>query len=184
MRFLIDECLSIDLVPIATQAGHQAQHVAHVGKAGWKDWNVARYAAEGDDVLVTNNAGDFRRRYAAQLLHAGLVIIIPNVDRRGQRPLFQGALDALARFGEPVNRVLEVDIEGDDVVFRLYDLPAKSALTPVRRTTIHGLPLQRRFPGFVPGSLLPCGPAGSGWGREYPCRMVLLRSRGAPGGLA
>jgi hypothetical protein len=31
MRFLIDECLSIDLVSIASQAGHEAQHVAHVG---------------------------------------------------------------------------------------------------------------------------------------------------------
>ena len=46
MRFLIDECLSIDLVSIAGQAGHEAQHVARVGKAGWKDWNVARHAAE------------------------------------------------------------------------------------------------------------------------------------------
>jgi hypothetical protein len=26
--------------------------------------------------------------------------------------------------GEPINRVLEVDIEGDEVTFDLYDLPA------------------------------------------------------------
>ena len=31
MRFLIDECLSIELVSIASQAGHEAQHVARVG---------------------------------------------------------------------------------------------------------------------------------------------------------
>jgi predicted nuclease of predicted toxin-antitoxin system len=123
MRFLIDECLSIDLVSVASQAGHEAQHVAHVGKAGWKDWNVAAHAAEGDFVLVTNNASDFRRLYAAQTLHAGLVIIIPNVNRIVQQQLFRGALDELAKFGEPVNRVLEVDIEGDDVTFKLYDLP-------------------------------------------------------------
>jgi hypothetical protein len=73
MRFLIDECLSIDLISIASQAGHDAQHVARVGKAGWKDWNVARHAAEGDFVVVTNNASDFRRLYA-QPLHAGLII--------------------------------------------------------------------------------------------------------------
>ncbi len=54
MKFLIDECLSIDLVFVASQAGHEAQHVAHVGKAGWKDWNVARHANDGDFVLVTN----------------------------------------------------------------------------------------------------------------------------------
>lgn len=123
MRFLIDECLSIDLVLTASQAGHEAQHVARVGKAGWKDWNVARHAAEGDLVLVTNNASDFRQLYATQPLHAGLVIILPNVNRVMQRQLFQGALDELARVGEPINRVLEVDIEGDEVTFRLYDLP-------------------------------------------------------------
>jgi predicted nuclease of predicted toxin-antitoxin system len=106
MRFLIDECLSIDLVSIASQAGHDAQHVARVGKAGWKDWNVARYAAEDNFVVVTNNASDFRRLYAAQPLHAGLVIIIPSVNRMEQQRLFLGALDELVRVGEPVNRVL------------------------------------------------------------------------------
>jgi predicted nuclease of predicted toxin-antitoxin system len=53
MRFLIDECLSIDLVSVASGVEHEAQHVAHVGKAGWKDWNVVRYASDGDFVLVT-----------------------------------------------------------------------------------------------------------------------------------
>ncbi len=123
MRFLIDECLSVDLVPIARQAGHEAQHVAHVGMAGWKDWNVLRHAAEGDFVLVTNNATDFRRLYATQTLHAGLVIIVPNVIRREQHRLFQAALDELATVGEPINRVLEVDIDGEEVTFTLYDLP-------------------------------------------------------------
>ena len=124
MRFLIDECLSIDLVSVAGQAGHEAQHVARVGKAGWKDWNILRYASEGDFVLVTNNAGDFRRLYAGQPLHAGLVIIIPSVGRLDQQRLFSGALDELTRLGEePVNRVLEVDIDGEDVTFSLYELP-------------------------------------------------------------
>lgn len=115
MRFLIDECLSIDLVRVAGQAGHEARHVAHVGKAGWKDWNVARYAS------------DFRRLYATQPIHAGLVIIVPNVRRLEQQRLFRGALGALAGSGEPVNRVLEVGIDGDDVTFDFYDLPAGPA---------------------------------------------------------
>jgi predicted nuclease of predicted toxin-antitoxin system len=59
MKFLIDECLSVDLVSLAHRAGHEAQHIAHMGKAGWKDWNVAVFAREGDFVLVTNNASDF-----------------------------------------------------------------------------------------------------------------------------
>jgi hypothetical protein len=46
--------------------------VAHVGKAGWKDWNVLRHACENDFVLVTNNAADFRKLYAEEPLHAGL----------------------------------------------------------------------------------------------------------------
>jgi predicted nuclease of predicted toxin-antitoxin system len=123
VRFLIDECLSIDLVAIAGECGHEAQHVARVGRAGWKDWNVVRYASEGDFILVTNNASDFRQLYAAQPLHAGLVILIPTVSRAVQGRLFKAALDELRTIGEPVNRVLEVDLDGDDVTLTLYDLP-------------------------------------------------------------
>jgi predicted nuclease of predicted toxin-antitoxin system len=123
MKFLIDECLSIDLISTANQAGHEAQHVAHVGKAGWKDWNVVRHASDGDFVLVTNNGSDFRKLYAAQSLHAGLVVIVPAVRRSEQQRLFRGALDALATAGEPINRVLEVDIDGEDMTFTIYDLP-------------------------------------------------------------
>jgi predicted nuclease of predicted toxin-antitoxin system len=123
VRFLIDECLSLDLVAVAGKAGHDARHVAHVGRAGWKDWNVARYASEGDFILVTNNASDFRRLYAAEPLHAGLIILIPVVNRMVQRRLFKAALDELAIIGEPINRVLEVDLDGEDVTFALYDLP-------------------------------------------------------------
>ena len=123
MRFLIDECLTVDLVSVAGQAGHDAQHVAHVGKAGWKDWNVVRYAGDGDFVLVTNNPSDFRQLYAAQPLHAGLVILIPVVSRDVQRRLFKAALDELAVIGEPVNRALEVDLDGDEVTLTLYEWP-------------------------------------------------------------
>jgi hypothetical protein len=117
------------LVSVASEVGHEARHVAHVGKAGWKDWNVVRHAHDGDFVLVTNNASDFRRFYEKQPLHAGLVIIIPNVSRIIQRQLFRGALDASATTGGPVNRVLEVDIEGDEATFNIYDLPQTSSET-------------------------------------------------------
>ena len=123
MRFLIDECLTIDLIATANQAGHEAWHVARLGKAGWKDWNVTRHAVDQDLALVTNNAGDFRRLYAAEPIHAGLIIIIPNVNRAMQRQLFLGALEELAILGEPINQVLEVDIDGEDVTFEVYDLP-------------------------------------------------------------
>lgn len=61
---------------VASEAGHEALHVADVGKAGWKDWNVVGYASDRDFALVTNDTSDFRQLYAKQLLHAGLVIII------------------------------------------------------------------------------------------------------------
>jgi hypothetical protein len=77
--------------------------------------------------VVTNNASDFRRLYATQPLHAGLVIIIPSVNRVEQQRLFRGALDELGQLGELINRVLEVDIDGDEVVFSLYDLPTTSS---------------------------------------------------------
>jgi predicted nuclease of predicted toxin-antitoxin system len=124
VRFLIDECLTVDLVTVAGHSGHEAQHVAHVGRAGWKDWNVVRYARDGDFVLVTNNASDFRELYATQPLHAGLVILIPVVNRVVQQKLFHAALDELAIIGEPINHVLEVDLHGDEITFALYDWPS------------------------------------------------------------
>lgn len=123
MRFLIDECLTVELVTVADDAGYEAHHVAHVGKAGWKDWNVLRYACEHDSVLVTNSAADFRKLYADQSLHAGLVILIPNVTADLQKRLFKGAVDTLTAHGEPVNQVLEVDLDGEDMLFESYDLP-------------------------------------------------------------
>jgi predicted nuclease of predicted toxin-antitoxin system len=127
VRFLIDECLCVDLVTVAGNSGHEARHVAHIGRAGWKDWNVVRYARDGDFVLVTNNASDFRQLYAAQPLHAGLLILIRVVNRIMQQRLFKAALDKLAMIGEPVNRVLEVDLDGQEVTFTLYDWPQKDA---------------------------------------------------------
>jgi predicted nuclease of predicted toxin-antitoxin system len=127
VRFLIDECLSVDLVTVAGESGHEAQHVAHVGRAGWKDWNVMRSASDGDFVLVTNNASDFRQLYAAQPLHAGLVILIPAVNRVVRQKLFPAALDELTVIGEPVNRVLELDLDGEEVTLTLYDRSSPSS---------------------------------------------------------
>jgi predicted nuclease of predicted toxin-antitoxin system len=124
VRFLIDECLTVQLVTVAGHAGFEAYHVAHVGKAGWKDWHVVQHAREQDFVLVTNNAVDFRQLYAAQPLHAGLVILIPNVDGEMQQRLFAGALQQLAHHGEPINQVLEVNLEGEEATFEFYDLPS------------------------------------------------------------
>jgi len=119
----VDECLSLELVTVAAEAGYEARHIAHVGKAGWKDWNVVRHARENNFVLVTNNAADFRKLYADESLHAGLVVLIPNVPTNLQKKLFNRAVQKLKEYGEPINHVLEVDIDGEDVILELYELP-------------------------------------------------------------
>jgi len=123
MRFLIDECLPPALTVIANQEGHEAQHVVHIGKAGWSDQNVVRLATEGDFIVVTNNAGDFRKLYAAQPLHAGLIILLPNAGLEIHLRLFKYALELLAAKGEPINQVLEMGLDGQDMTFILYNLP-------------------------------------------------------------
>jgi predicted nuclease of predicted toxin-antitoxin system len=127
VRFLIDECLTVQLVAVATDHGYEAHHIAYLDMAGQKDWHVARHAQENDFVFVTNNAADFRALYATQELHPGLVILIPNVRADLQRRLFTGALEQFAEFGEPVNQVLEVDLDGEEVIYSLYDLAGPPA---------------------------------------------------------
>ena len=124
MKFLIDECLTTRLVGVANDHGHESHHVAHLNLAGLKDWDVMDYAIKHDFVVVTNNAADFLRLYAERELHPGLVILIPNVPIELQQRLFTAALVQIAADGEPVNQVLEVDLQEEAVVISLYDLPS------------------------------------------------------------
>jgi len=48
VRFLIDECPTVELVREAEKAGFEAHHVAHLGEASTKDWVIRDYAIEGD----------------------------------------------------------------------------------------------------------------------------------------
>ena len=124
MRFLIDECLTVELVGEAQKAGFEAHHVAHLGKASTKDWAICDYAIEGDFVLVTNNAADFQALYAARDLHPGLVILVPNVALDKQVLLFRAALGRISQSGDTTNKVLEVDISEDEITLTLCDSPA------------------------------------------------------------
>ena len=54
------------------------------------------------------------------------MILIPNVIADLQKQLFSRALGKLTEYGEPINQVLEVDIDGEDVIFELYELPLES----------------------------------------------------------
>jgi predicted nuclease of predicted toxin-antitoxin system len=99
MRFLIDECLPPALTMIANQEGYEAQHVVHFGKAGWSDQKVVRLATDRDFIVVTNNAVDFRKLYAALPFHAGLIILLPSTGREVYMRLFKYALELLAAKG-------------------------------------------------------------------------------------
>jgi predicted nuclease of predicted toxin-antitoxin system len=61
MKFLIDECLSPELTKLAQQQGYGAStHVAWLGRAALKDWNLKPLILEGDWTFVTKNSVDFR----------------------------------------------------------------------------------------------------------------------------
>lgn len=79
MKFLIDECLHTSLVAVATELGHEAQHVNWLGLSGETDWDLMPRIIAADFTFVTNNARDFRKLYSNEPLHAGLIIIVPQV---------------------------------------------------------------------------------------------------------
>lgn len=123
MRFLIDECLHTSLVDVAQQHGYEGHHINWLGLSGATDQGLMPRIVEGDFTFVTNNAVDFRRLYARQELHAGLVIIVPQVAPARQRALFSTLLDTLEPENALVNEVIEISLDGDDVVVTRYDLP-------------------------------------------------------------
>jgi len=123
VNFLIDECLHTSLVEVAVDRGHEATHITYRGLSGVQDWNLMAPIREGDLTFVTNNAKDFRRLYAQEDIHAGLVILIPNVPPSEQRELFDAALDDLEVSPGLINEALEVGIVEGDIQITRYELP-------------------------------------------------------------
>jgi hypothetical protein len=80
------------------------------------------FVLKHDYTFVTNNRSDFLGLYSRAPLHAGLIIIVPNLTPSRQRELFQAALDHIDR-REPLNSVVEVDYRGDVVECHEYPLP-------------------------------------------------------------
>lgn len=75
-----------------------------------------------DFTLVTNNAGDFRQLYAREAIHAGLVIVLPNVPPAGQQELFAAALDEIGSDPDLINEVLEVSWAEGEIQVTRYPL--------------------------------------------------------------
>ncbi len=65
---------------------------------------------------MTNNRIDFRMLHAAEELHDGLIVIVPNVYRDEQLRLFALVIDHLDLLPDLVNKVLEIDAGGNIVV--------------------------------------------------------------------
>lgn len=122
MKFLIDECLHTSLVSLAHDAGHICEHVNFLGLGGYKDWQLMARIRSEDYAFVTNNRTDFAALYAQEELHAGLVIIIPNVTPALQRQLFRAALSHIDHV-DLTNTVLEVDLAGTTATCREYRYP-------------------------------------------------------------
>jgi predicted nuclease of predicted toxin-antitoxin system len=122
MRFLIDECLHESLVGVAHAAGFEATHVNHLGLSGKADWELAERIAEDEFTFATNNRVDFIRLFGKMELHAGLIVIVPNLAPALQRGLFQAAIQYLAG-KNLINAVIEVTLNGKTVTCVEYQLP-------------------------------------------------------------
>jgi predicted nuclease of predicted toxin-antitoxin system len=122
-RFLIDENLSVKLPEVAHEAGYEAIHVNHLGLRTRKDWTLLGTIREGDWTLVTNNAMEFKGRYARVAVHAGLVLVLPNVRREQQIELFSAALATIGPAVDLTNNVIEVNYDADEIATRRYDWP-------------------------------------------------------------
>lgn len=122
MKFLIDECLHTSLVTLAHEAGHLCDHVNFLALGGHKDWQLMTRIRDEDYSFVTNNRTDFTSLYAKEELHAGLIIILPNVTPSRQRELFHAALLHIGP-RNLTNTVLEVDLADDTAICREYSYP-------------------------------------------------------------
>jgi predicted nuclease of predicted toxin-antitoxin system len=122
MKFLIDECLHTSLVAVANRAGFAATHVNFLGLNGTPDWQLANRVIQEDYTLVTNNRTDFLRLFKGAELHAGLIIIVPNVVPAMQRSLLEAVL---VHIGERqlVNAVIETELEGKTIRCLEYSMP-------------------------------------------------------------
>jgi len=80
---------------------------------------------EQDYTFVTNNRTDFLALHGKEPLHAGVIIIVPNVTPALQRELFRAVLDHIdAR--DLTNSVIEVKYAGNQIACSEYALPEAS----------------------------------------------------------
>jgi len=139
MKFLVDECLSPELVKLAHDRGYgESSHVVWRLLQGKKDWELKPFILDGDWTFVTRNSVDFRGpssrpgsrgQYADVEIHAGLVCLNgpAGTDLDMQIEMFEQALDELVGDADLVNQVLEITLEnGEGFHILRYRLPAET----------------------------------------------------------
>jgi predicted nuclease of predicted toxin-antitoxin system len=119
VKFLIDECLSPELVAIARERGHwETTHVTWLGMRSRRDWSITRRAIDNGYVLVTNNTADFTALLDREKLHPGLVClnVAPGLTSLDvQKRLFVLALERVGE-SEPINEIIEITLRSDGTV--------------------------------------------------------------------
>jgi len=75
---------------VAHGAGFDATHVNHIGLSGQTDWALAKRIAKDQFTFVTNDRADFIQLFGKMDLHAGLIVLVPNVAPAMQRAPFPG----------------------------------------------------------------------------------------------
>ena len=124
MKFFIDECLSPRLAHRLSDQGYDAVATRDVGRLGERDDAVRDRCIAEDRIIVTHNAGDFRKLLGRVEMHPGLIILPesaaePSIQHMGTALRYVGGR---AR-GDPrklmVNRIVEVRQDGRIVAAEL-----------------------------------------------------------------
>ena len=99
--------------------------VRDLGLLNAKDWTLLEKIQKEDWTLVTNNIGEFRKRYARKTaLHAGAVFLVDvDAGRDVQRSAFAAALDEIDANTDLVNLELLVEPVGGSFRARRRRLP-------------------------------------------------------------
>jgi predicted nuclease of predicted toxin-antitoxin system len=122
MKWLIDECLHVSLLELAHNRGYIADHVNYLGLGSSKDWELMSIVMEQSYTFVTNNRSDFLSLYQREALHAGLIVIVPNVTPARQRELFHAVLEH-AGSRQLINTLVEVRYAGNGIECVEFALP-------------------------------------------------------------
>jgi hypothetical protein len=110
---LIDENLSPNLVAAARARGYAAMAVRDLGLLNARDWELLAVVERNDWTLVTNNTGEFRRRYRRHIvLRAGIVFLHGVAGLAAQTDAFEAALDDIQQDHNLTNTEVLVEYFG------------------------------------------------------------------------